>query len=65
MMIFNFLQQYGDIVDQGTSPTERLRSKNKDLSAEAAFMFILVANFMIFGIPVLALWFVARTLDFI
>lgn len=65
MLIFEFLRQYGDIVDQGTSPAERLRSEKKDFSAEIALMFILVANFVIFGMPVLGLWFIARNLNFI
>lgn len=65
MMIFDFLRQYGDIVDQGTSPAERLRSSNKDLSAEIALLFLIVANFVIFGMPVLGIWFVARNLNFI
>lgn len=65
MMLFEFLKVYGDVVDQGKTPLERLREEHKDFSAEAAFLFIVLGNIVLFGAPLAALWFLARVLNFV
>lgn len=65
MMLFEFLRVYGDIVDHGKTPLERLREEHKDFSAEAAFLYIVLGNIVLFGAPLAALWFVARVFNLI
>lgn len=65
MMLFEFFRVYGDVVDHGKSPLQRLKDRDNDFSAEAALVYILMANIVLFGVPLLTLWFVARMLNFI
>lgn len=65
MLLFEMFKVYGDVIDQGKSPLQRLREEHKDFSAEAAFLFVILGNVVLFGIPLGGLWFVARALNFI
>lgn len=65
MMLFEFLKIYGDVLDQGKTPLERFREEHKDFSAEAAFIYIILGNLVLFGTPLVTVWFIARAFNLV